>query len=187
MTYEELDQVNKELKTIPLKGKEYTEVKERVKAFRKLMPNGSIETNIEKLEDGIVIMSCTIKDETGRILSKSYAYEKENSSNVNKTSFIENCDTSATGRALGYLGIGIKDGIASAEEVTNAIERQAEENPDVKIGPTYIKTLEATKKKYKMSQENYDQILKEYGYEKTEDIKMKDFMAIGNKISGEKK
>ena len=69
-------------------------------------------------------MSCEVRDEYGKLLSKAYAYEKENSSFINKTSFIENCCTSATGRALGYLGIGIDTSVASYEEVANAIANQ---------------------------------------------------------------
>ena len=39
------------------------------------------------------------------------------SSNINKTSYVENCETSAVGRALAMLGIGIDTSIASANEV----------------------------------------------------------------------
>ena len=44
--------------------------------------------------------------------------------NVNSTSMIENCETSAWGRALGNLGIGIDTSVASAEEVETSINRQ---------------------------------------------------------------
>jgi hypothetical protein len=43
---------------------------------------------------------------------------------INKTSYIENCETSAWGRALGNLGYGIQTSIASAEEVEMAIAKQ---------------------------------------------------------------
>lgn len=124
MNYDKLVEVNNKLQTIDVKGKNYVEVNKRISAFRELFPNGSIETNIEKLEDGIVVMSCTVKDEAGKVLSKAHAYEKENSTFINKTSYIENCCTSATGRALGYLGIGIDTSVASYEEVQNAITQQ---------------------------------------------------------------
>jgi hypothetical protein len=48
------------------------------------------------------------------------AYEKENSSFINKTSALENCETSAVGRALAILGFEIKKSVASYEEVANA-------------------------------------------------------------------
>ena len=123
-SYLEIAVANEQIKTTDIKGKEYAEVNERIKVFRMICPNGSIATNIESLKDGVVVMSCEVRDENGKLLGKAYAYEKENSSFINKTSFIENCCTSATGRALGYLGIGIDTSVASYEEVANAIQNQ---------------------------------------------------------------
>ena len=133
MKYLDLSIANEKIQTIGIERKdkegniiknEYAQVNERIKIFRMLCPNGSIATNIESLKDGVVVMSCEVRDEYGKLLSKAYAYEKENSSFINKTSFIENCCTSATGRALGYLGIGIDTSVASYEEVANAIANQ---------------------------------------------------------------
>jgi len=59
-----------------------------------------------------------------QILAVGHAYEKEGSTFINKTSYIENCETSAVGRALGMLGIGIDTSIATAEEVNIAIINQ---------------------------------------------------------------
>ena len=115
---------NEKIKTMDIKGKEYAEVNERIKAFRSICPNGSIATNIESLKDGVVVMSCEVRDEDGKLLGKAYAYEKEDSSFINKTSYIENCCTSATGRALGYVGFGIDTSVASYEEVANAMANQ---------------------------------------------------------------
>jgi len=73
-------------------------------------------------------MSATIRDQNGSILGLDYAEEVRGSSNINKTSALENCSTSAIGRALcaaGYNKTGT--GVASAEEVTVAIERQKKE------------------------------------------------------------
>lgn len=122
--YLDLAIANDTIKTTDIKGKNYAEVNQRIKAFRMNHPNGSIATHIESLQDGVVVMSCEVKDENGALLGKAYAYEKENSSFINKTSFIENCCTSCTGRALGYAGYGIDVSVASAEEVQNAIENQ---------------------------------------------------------------
>ena len=58
-------------------------------------------------------------------MSTGIAYEVEGSSFINKTSFIENCETSAIGRALGNLGIGIDTSVASYEEVANAVKQQS--------------------------------------------------------------
>ena len=104
---------------MPIKGKNYIMVNERIKAFRQLYPEGTIETEILDLADGIVTMKATIKN-IDVILGTGHAQEKESSTYINKTSFIENCETSAVGRALGMLGIGIDASFASYEEVANA-------------------------------------------------------------------
>lgn len=124
MTYEDLVKANQELKTIPVKGKSYVQVNDRVTAFRKVCPGGCITTEIICLEDGVVTMKATVSDESGTVLGTGFAQEKETSSFINKTSFIENCETSAVGRALGFVGIGIDGSMASAEEVATAIMNQ---------------------------------------------------------------
>ena len=133
-TYEELVKANTLIKTTDVKGKEYAEVSQRVKAFRSLYPNGAITTEVLSLADGICVMKATCADEDGRILGTGTAYEKEGSSFINKTSYIENCETSAVGRALGFAGFGIDTSIASAEEVMNAQYQQSLESIDGKRG-----------------------------------------------------
>lgn len=118
-----LNEVNDRLKKTDIKGKDYVEVNQRILAFWELFPGGSIETEILSLENGVVTMKATVKN-NGAILSIGHAQEKESSSYINKTSFIENCETSAVGRALGILGIGATSSVASAEEVLNAINNQ---------------------------------------------------------------
>lgn len=128
MTYEQLIKANESIKTTDIKGKEYAEVNQRIKAFRMLFPLGFIKTQIISLENGTVTMTAEVGryDENGNelVLGCGTAQEKENSSFINKTSFIENCETSAVGRALGMVGIGIDTSVASYEEVANAIENQ---------------------------------------------------------------
>ena len=120
MTFEELQKVNEKLTAMDIKGKKYIPVNERVKAFRMLFPEGQIITELVKYEDGVVIMKAIIGDGMGKTLAIDYAKEVEGSTNINRTSAVENCSTSATGRALGLLGIGIDTSIASYEEVQNA-------------------------------------------------------------------
>lgn len=124
MTFEELAKVNSKLKLTDIKGKAYAEVNERIKAFRQLFPNGTISTEIISLEDGVCIIKATAMNEEGNILGTGHAYERENSTFINKTSYIENAETSAVGRCLGMLGIGIDTSVASYEEVANAMENQ---------------------------------------------------------------
>ena len=136
MKYLDLAIANEQIKTTDIKGKEYAEVNQRINAFRKLYPEGFIITKIISNEDGVVVIEARVgyyklvKDATGDsyyqefTLATGTAYEKEDSTFINKTSYIENCETSAVGRALGMLGIGIETSVASAEEVQNAINNQ---------------------------------------------------------------
>lgn len=118
------------LNTIDIKGKKYTTVDSRVEFFREKYPNWSIETTfpILDLERGFCVCRVVIKDENGRVMADGFAHEWQSKpgSLVNKTSYIENAQTSAVGRALGFIGIGINGmGIATAEEVQLAIDHQA--------------------------------------------------------------
>ena len=132
MLYKDLVAVNATIKKTSIKGKEYAEVNERIKAFRQLFPNGTITTEIvdiirDEKGKGVVIIKATALNEQGAILGTGHAYEKEGSSFINSTSYIENAETSAVGRALGMIGIGIDTSIASYEEVANAVEQQNEQ------------------------------------------------------------
>ena len=124
MTYEEIKKANQQLDTVNIKGKDYVQVNDRVKAFRSVCPGGVIETEMVYYEGGRVMFKATVKGQDDRILATGYAEEKEGSTMINKTSFIENCETSAVGRALGFAGIGIDGSMASAEEVATAIINQ---------------------------------------------------------------
>ena len=160
-TYLDIAIANEQIKTVDIKGKEYSEVNQRIKAFRINHPNGSIATHIESLEDGVVVMSCEVRDENGNLLGKAHAYERENSSFINNTSYIENCCTSATGRALGYAGYGIDTSVASYEEVANAINNQTitQEDADtytLKFGKYKDKTI---KEVYKSDPKYIDWII----------------------------
>ena len=119
------------MKTIDIKGKPYVMANERIKYFRDNYPDGAIHTTLISDEEGKCIFRAEILVEN-RMVSTGYAYENENSTFINKTSYIENCETSAVGRALGIFGIGIDDSVASFEEVANAISNQSEVKKTVK-------------------------------------------------------
>ena len=113
------------LKTINIHGKGYVEVNQRIKYFREHYPDGSLITELVSNDNGVCVFKATaIIEDKAR--STGWAYEKEGSSNINKTSYLENCETSALGRCLGNLGIGIDGSVASAEEVQTAILQQEE-------------------------------------------------------------
>lgn len=164
--------------SVEIKGKDYVLVNERVQDFRTLTGlNYGIETTIVELdmEKGYVVMKATVIDNiNGKIVSSGTAYEYKDSSFINKTSFIENCETSAVGRALGFLGFGIGTSIASAEEVQNAIDQQP-------ISATMEKSLRQLITNNKIENEVVIEVLKNYGYERLSDIKLGDL----NKIKGD--
>ncbi len=131
ITFDDILKANESIKTTTLKNEktgrvigDYAEVNQRVKAFRMLYPQGTIETDMISNENGICIFRAKIYNEEGKLLATGTAYEKEGSTFINKTSYIENCETSAIGRALGMAGLGIDTSIASAEEVMNAVTNQ---------------------------------------------------------------
>lgn len=128
ISYEDIKKANETLKFSDIKGKNYAEVPQRVKAFRMLYPQGFIITEMVSNENGVCVFkaSAGYYGENGGAytLGTGTAYEKEGSSYINKTSYIENCETSAVGRALGFLNIGSDTSIASYEEMQNAINQQ---------------------------------------------------------------
>lgn len=124
------------LRTIDIKGKKYSTVDSRVEFFREKYPNWTLETDfpILEIERGFCVCRVIVRDENGRIMADGFAHEWQSKpgSMVNKTSYIENAQTSAVGRALGFIGIGINGmGIATAEEVDLAIQHQ--ENNDYQV------------------------------------------------------
>ena len=109
--------------------KDYVPVNERLMLFWKNHPEGRVETELIRAEAGIVIVKAALfgNNDNAKPLSTGHAQEKEDSSYINKTSALENCETSAVGRALAIAGYEIKKGIASREEVQNALHIQAGE------------------------------------------------------------
>lgn len=117
------------IQTIDIKGKKYATVDSRVEFFREKFPAWSLETDypVLDLDKGVCVCRAVVKDENGKIVADGFAHEWQSKpgSMVNKTSYIENAQTSAVGRALGFIGIGINGmGIATAEEVQTAIDHQ---------------------------------------------------------------
>ena len=112
------------LKTVNIKGKQYVTVNERLKYFREHFAGYSLTSEITHLNENGVIIRATIRNNNGEEVATGYAHEKQNSSFINKTSFVENCETSAWGRALGNFGVGVDQSVASADEVANAIKNQ---------------------------------------------------------------
>lgn len=116
-------EINSSISRINIRGKEYVEVAARIQGFWLLYPEGSIATKLLSDDGKRCMFLAQCLDANGRVLSTGHAYEIQGRG-VNATSYIENCETSAVGRALGILGIGSTESIASAEEVSNAVAQQ---------------------------------------------------------------
>ena len=126
---------NYKFKTTNIRGKQYVEVNERIKFFRQeeQYKNWTIMSEFPVIDAENCVCKVTIADNSGRVIATGHAHEERAASNINKTSFVENCETSAVGRALAMLGIGIDTSIASANEVEEAIAKQQAlvDNPQV--------------------------------------------------------
>ena len=144
------------MKTINIHGKQYVEVKERIKYFREIHKDWGLTSEILDLSDERCVIKATITNAEDRVIATGIAYETKGSSYINKTSFIENCETSAWGRALANLGIGLDVAISSADEVLNAKSQDNKAVPD----------------KIKMNGRVLENLLKGIAEGKSEDVKV---------------
>ncbi len=163
---------NYKFKTTNIRGKKYVEVNERIKFFRQedKYNNWGILTEFPLIDGEQCMCVCSIVTPDGHVVAQGTAHEVRGASNINKTSYVENCETSAVGRALAMLGIGIDTSIASANEVQDAIAKQDQPSATKEDAPvenimdkavTYIKSQ--TDK-----QKAFDSIFKKYGDQLTE-------------------
>jgi hypothetical protein len=115
-----------QFKTTNIKGKAYVEVSQRILYFRTAPEyrGWSMETELISYDDQSCIIRAVAKNPDGKIMAVGHAQEDRSSSMINKTSYIENGESSAWGRCLANLGIGIETSIASYEEVDMAIAKQ---------------------------------------------------------------
>ena len=112
-------------KAIDIKGKQYVLVSDRVLYFNETYSNGCIQNKIIKWENDTITIRTTVIPDTDKPERKfiGHAQEVIGNSFINKTSALENAETSAVGRALAMLGIGVIDSIASVDEITKAVNR----------------------------------------------------------------
>lgn len=157
------------MKTVNIKGKEYITVNERLIHFRKeaAYKGWRIVEDLVSLDDKEGVFKATILDPDGNEMVSAHAQEYRDSSYINKTSFLENGFTSALGRALGYLGIGLDTSIASADEVGNAVSNQDNKSwlTENQLNATLKGTADQAKKvlaNYKMKKEYNQQITAQF-------------------------
>lgn len=144
MEYKDIEKVNQEIKKTDIKGKKYAEVSERILAFRKLNPNGRIITEIIDKTENDVTIKATIYDENEKELATGYASEVKKGL-VNSISMLENCETSAIGRALGFCGFGIDNGIASGQDMQKVEEYKKSNKKEEIYNNMFISYDEAVK------------------------------------------
>ena len=111
---------------VNIHGNDYYTVAERMAEFNKHCPNGSIKTQILCSSDVIhnckrwVVKATVVMDMVERPDEEYTAHAEEvvGSSNINRASALENCETSAIGRALGFAGfLNDGGGIPTAEDI----------------------------------------------------------------------
>jgi hypothetical protein len=154
-------------------GKEYVLVADRVIYFNEKYPDGCIQTEIARWEGDTIAVKATAYPEglAGRFFT-GLAQEVIGEGPVNKTSALENAETSAVGRCLAFMGIGVIDSIASADEIHKANNRATEKpwyndfkkhvlilEREVREGATPQEILERIESKYRVNREIKDQIL----------------------------
>lgn len=206
-----------ELKTIKIKGQDYVQVSERIRHFRtsEEYKGWAIEIEWLRIDEDIAIARAIIKNEDGIIKSMGTAMEKREErkegekAKVNETSHVENCETSAIGRALGILGIGIAGGeVASYEEVIRAkkqeiinsinlmIDEKNKDEFDVDFSLMSLEELEEIEKQLEIkekdkicksiinmcTQDDIGEILKKYKTNNLGNLDLKDLKFLHDRI-----
>lgn len=172
ITFEDIQKANKQIKTMKIERtdkktgktvtKEYAEVAQRLKAYRTVYPAGTIITEMVSNENGICVFRAKVFDEESNLLATGTASENQKASFINQTSYIENCETSAVGRALGIAGFGIDTSISSAEEVQIAIASENENESNKNIGDEKLQLLVKFSKLVNDKKVDYEKLLEYY-------------------------
>lgn len=107
-------------KAIDIKGKKYILVSDRVIYFNETYPDGQIQTELVSQPDSkTIIVKATVKPRPEQTFT-GYSQAVIGDGYINKTSALENAETSAVGRALAFMGIGVIDSVASVDEINKA-------------------------------------------------------------------
>lgn len=124
VSYKQIEDANSEINTMQLGSKNYAPVNERIKAYRKVYPAGCIKTQIESQDENNITIIAYVSDENKDIIATGRASEKRTDKGINATRLVENCETSAIGRALGIAGFGVDTAVASAEDMEKVDENK---------------------------------------------------------------
>lgn len=134
--WKDIEKVNKDIKTIQIKRnekddkgkwvetvKDYAPVNERIIAYRKLYPFGTLSSSIN-YTDKFVEVEAVVTDNKGKMLSTAHARES-----LGTQFSLEKAETSAIGRAIGMLGIGIQTSISTADDMQNVEDKKIFDEP----------------------------------------------------------
>lgn len=109
-------------KAISIKGQQYILVKDRIVGFNSDYPDGSIVTELVSYQDGHIVVKAKVTPDSTKPdrYFTGHSQAVEGQGYINKTAALENAETSAVGRALALMGIGVLDSVASADEMVKA-------------------------------------------------------------------
>jgi predicted ATP-grasp superfamily ATP-dependent carboligase len=117
-------------KPMDIKGKKYVSVAERLRYLKEVVKDYSLTSTWHNIpEKKLWIVQATLKIGNNIYTGLAQEIESDNFKDVNYSSFLENCESSAWGRACAAAGIGLTDSVASVDEMTKAANRQTGKNP----------------------------------------------------------
>jgi len=116
---------------------DYEPVEVRLEKFIKDYPAFRISTELEVVEATRYIVKAYLYKDAGDSVAWSTGYAEETVSNrgVNQTSALENCETSAIGRALANAGYAPKGKRPSREEMSKVVAQKPPKPPVQEVKP----------------------------------------------------
>jgi hypothetical protein len=181
-------------KAIDIKGKDYVMVKDRVQYFNDTYPNGSIATYAEFYPEAAMwfVRAVVLPDsDSGDRMFTGCSQAIIGDGYINKTAALENAETSAVGRALAFMGIGVIDSIASTDEINKATAAKGKQS--TKVQPLTKKgcistdkqehLLELMKNMSKSQLGEVGKTLAKYGVAKRIDIKEEHYDIIKEEVT----
>lgn len=122
------------MKTIKIHGKDYVPVVERIKFLSESKTPYSLETEYFYYPEefrNMWVVRATLTIDGNSYSGTAQEVESSDEKKINFTSALENCETSAVGRALAMAGIGLVDSIASADEMRKVKKEALLDDQDI--------------------------------------------------------